>query len=309
MAAERIAAALLLAVMVLGGIELALVSYSSHQRQSHEHRKPAVTKLENGPPSRPVADAVAEDKHDKGNQKSGGKHIFLDHLPDWFVALFTGMLVVVTIRLVTMTARLRDSTDKLWEAGERQIAAAQLSAEAAQKSANVAEYALRGLERPYLSIEKIDTSTLRASYSGGAKPSIVYAIVNHGKTPAILRSINIRLERSPNLPLRLPLANAQAFYAVVAPSERLLFPGGDDWARIEVLDSQQGQVFYGPDAAAIVFHGSLHYEDATGAYHTDRFCMRANPGGETFRREGGETYNYRETEYPMKPKDAEDDPT
>jgi hypothetical protein len=47
-------------------------------------------------------------------------------------------------------------------------------------------------------------------------------------------------------------------------------------------------------AVVRVFHGSLHYEDPTGAYCTDRFCMRASLGGESFRLEGGNTYNRRE---------------
>ena len=57
--------------------------------------------------------------------------IFTDHAPDWFVAVFTGVLAFITYRLV-------QSTNKLWEAGERQIGVAEKAASAAQASAEAA---------------------------------------------------------------------------------------------------------------------------------------------------------------------------
>ena len=65
--------------------------------------------------------------------------IFTEHAPDWFVAIFTALLVFVTYRLV-------QSTNKLWEAGERQIIVAQKAADAATASA---EFIPR-VERAYL---------------------------------------------------------------------------------------------------------------------------------------------------------------
>ena len=62
-----------------------------------------------------------------------------EHAPDWFVAIFTALLVFVTYRLV-------QSTNKLWEAGERQIIVAQKAADAATASA---EFIPR-VERAYL---------------------------------------------------------------------------------------------------------------------------------------------------------------
>src|SRR5581483_5523765 len=52
--------------------------------------------------------------HPPHNHEDNWYSTFLDHAPDWFVAIFTGLLVYVTYRLVK-------STNKLWEAGERQM--------------------------------------------------------------------------------------------------------------------------------------------------------------------------------------------
>jgi hypothetical protein len=168
------------------------------------------------------------------------------------------------------------------------------AADSSKRAADAAEHALRGLERPYLFIEKIDTAGL--THFEQAKPWIAYCVVNYGKTPAILRSINVRLEVNPSLPLRLPPGNGEDFYAVIQPGKRLLYGEGEgeDYRRLEVWGGHAGQTFLGARAAVLVFHGSIHYEDPTGASYTDRFCMRANPGGDAFKLEGGDTHNCRE---------------
>jgi hypothetical protein len=102
----------------------------------------------------------------------------------------------------------------------------------------------------------------------------------------------------------LPIGNAKKYYSVVQPGKRLTHRSGDDFGEMEVEDSRKGQTFGGVEMTSLVLHGSVHYEDPTGAYHTDGFCMRGNKDGESFHLEGGRTYNYRETKYPDQGKDS-----
>lgn len=172
---------------------------------------------------------------------------------------------------------------------------ARQSASASLRSANAAEHALRALERPYLFIEKIEGRRLVISYPDH-KPAIEYTIVNFGKTPAILRSLNVRLEHDPGPKLRLPMLRSKQFYSVVEPGMRLMWPGSVDGSgAVEVDGSSKGQTFPGPLAKSIVFHGSIFYEGPTGALYRDRFCFRAGDNAETFHPDGGDEYNRRET--------------
>src|SRR5436190_17884348 len=120
--------------IVLGIVLVAWLHSPPHgyERSAHGASSPAVSELLNTPVSK-----------DGGRGKESRHGWFMDHLPDWFVAIFTGLLVYVTYRLVKATGDLRQSTDKLWEAGERQIGVAQQSASAAERSARTADAALR----------------------------------------------------------------------------------------------------------------------------------------------------------------------
>jgi hypothetical protein len=89
---------------------------------------PQTTASDHGVAGGPATKALTNEDGSKGNQKTSWVDYFLDHLPDWFVAVFTGFLVYVTNRLVK-------STNKLWEAGEKQIAAARAAADAATVTA------------------------------------------------------------------------------------------------------------------------------------------------------------------------------
>jgi hypothetical protein len=150
MLAKRIAAGLLLGVLVFAGIALALHSHSRHQSQQPEHKQPAVAEQQDRAPSPLATSAIRNEQHPEGKKKEGWQNKFFDHLPDWFVALFTGLLVYVTHRLVKMTDRLRESTERLWEAGERQIGVAQEAAEAAKASTKIANDSLTKLQRAFV---------------------------------------------------------------------------------------------------------------------------------------------------------------
>ena len=78
------------------------------------------------------------EQHAKGSQKGKWYDTFLNHTPDWFVAIFTALLSFVTYRLVSTTGDLRGSTDKLWEAGERQIGISSQMAELTRQQVGIA---------------------------------------------------------------------------------------------------------------------------------------------------------------------------
>lgn len=183
------------------------------------------------------------------------------------------------------------------------LAAAQtgIAADAAVRSANVAEQALRGLERPYLFIEKIDNRKL--SPMGGrrmdGKPAIDFTVVNYGKTPGVVRWVALRLQSNPQWPLRLPLRNTKAYYTVVRPETRMTHRGGDDYGTVAVEASTPDQSFRGRQMASLVFQGAIAYEDASGERYIDRFCFRGNVDGESWTIEGGDTHNWRKS-FPRK---------
>ena len=97
---------------------------------------------------------------------------FLEHMPDWFVAIFTALLVYVTHRLVT-------STNKLWAAGERQFA---LASETAQRQL-----------RAYVAIDACHAvgaagdGNIGSSWQHlaiGRTPTAIVSYKNTGQTPA-----------------------------------------------------------------------------------------------------------------------------
>jgi hypothetical protein len=150
------------------------------------------------------------------------------------------------------------------------------------------------LERPYLFIEKIDAHRLLNTYGG--KPGVEYTIINSGKTPAVFRSLSIRLQKNPSYPLRLPAWCSQQFYAVVEPGKRLSRANSaDDSAKLDVEGSERGETYRGPLAQTIVLHGSMYYEGPSGALYHDRFCFRAAEDAQAFHPDGGDEYNSRET--------------
>jgi hypothetical protein len=179
------------------------------------------------------------------------------------------------------------------------------AAHAADRSAKSAEDALRGLERPYLIIQKIDTTKLFPAETH-RRPAIDFTIVNYGKTPGILRTLAVRLQANPDWPLRLPLAHRKEYTTVVEPNKRLTHRGGDDYGTVEVEGSQPGQAFVGVQMASLVFQGAIHYEDPTGAYHVERFCLRGNRDGKSWTIEGAGKYNWRKTTYPTQQRDETD---
>jgi hypothetical protein len=162
-----------------------------------------------------------------------------------------------------------------------------ISAKAAVRSANTAEDAFRRLERPYLFV-RVDDLHCLADPPPPHQPYVTCRFVNYGKLPAILRSVAVRLEYEPALPLKI--LGDHKFYDVIQQGEVSTRPHQE-----MVQDSKIGQSL--PVHAGLVLHGLISYEDPTGAIHTDRFCLRGLEDGAGFR-VADEEYNWRKTEYP-----------
>jgi hypothetical protein len=96
-----------------------------------------------------------------GNQEHRWYDYFLDHLTDWLLAIFSGLLVLFTYRLWKATVGL-------WEVSQRQsrdmkasIAVAQEAAEAAKKSAKVADESLTSTQRAFVFLKDIKFKEIR----------------------------------------------------------------------------------------------------------------------------------------------------
>jgi len=130
---------------------------------------------------------------------------------------------------------------------------------ATRQSARVAERALTQLERPYVFFQ--DTTHENDTYT--------ILFVNHGKTPAIIKSRRLAceyLERSP----------------VIEDIPEHHFPkgavigAGKEWPRgkVEVTSEMRDAMARG--AGRIYLYGELKYLDVLGNEHRTWFCRRFN---------------------------------
>jgi len=144
------------------------------QPATQQDRQPTAdhNEAESGPSA--SGQTIGDEHAGHGYESSSGKDwskIFIDHLPDWFVALFTFVLSV-------FTALLWLSTRKLWKAGEQQISVAKSAAEAAKLSADI----LPKLERAFVTSNEVRIEERRKD---GVITSWVLrpVIENSGNTP------------------------------------------------------------------------------------------------------------------------------
>ncbi|WP_316395019.1 hypothetical protein [Bradyrhizobium sp. 33ap4] len=153
--------------------------------------QPAKSEQQHAVSGRP---AGQQEQHAEGHQKGSWYDTFLNHTPDWFVALFTALLTFVTYRLVSTTGDLRASTDRLWEAGERQIELSRETADAqsrdmrasigaAREANRIGADALHASQRAWLNEETIADSDLVWNQTG-CELIIKTNVKNIGTVPA-----------------------------------------------------------------------------------------------------------------------------
>lgn len=274
-----------IAIVAWAIIGLPAVKYLE-QTPPNYREQPAKAPQENGRTSQAFAKTVAKEKQPEGQKEGKWYSTFLNHAPDWFVAIFTGLLVYVTYRLVK-------STNKLWEAGERQIAIAKQAADAATLSAKAAI----GMELPIIrthgnvglirikdNLEQSDFPKIFRSggvYSTGTpgKNNILVGIdfKNHGRTTAFPTKIDVGWIVEATIP---PEPNY--FVSAVFPPTAIIKEGDDVTSApriekiVELSESDQSAL---TDGTKILWvYASLHYRDFMNLPHEARFCWRSRTG-------------------------------
>lgn len=179
---KKIALAWVLLAAALGfAIGGTFVSWHSSEPapRTHDSRQPAKTEDQDRRPGEGPTKPLADRHHQKGQGEQHWYDTFLDHTPDWFVAIFTALLSFVTYRLVT-------STNRLWEAGERQIAVAEKSSAAAIQSVDAVERQLRA----YMIVSRADIK----DFGPDLAAEVRLDFKNTGATPALDLMIRAQIE-------------------------------------------------------------------------------------------------------------------
>ena len=134
----RIIALWIVLAAILGFAFGGTLVWSTQKAPPNNREYPAKAEAQDSRARKTPINSITDEKHNGGKQKENWYQTFLDHTPDWFVAIFTLLLAFITYRLVA-------STNRLWEAGERQL-------KIAGKTASVAI----NVERPYVYVSEIE---------------------------------------------------------------------------------------------------------------------------------------------------------
>jgi hypothetical protein len=149
---------------------------SLQQPEPYHQGQPAKAEAQHSDARQTAANSVANKHGVEGQQERKWYQPFTDHAPDWFVAIFTGLLVYVTFRLV-------NSTNKLWEAGERQIklsrSVAAVQARNTRKQLHLSEVTAERQLRAYVFVVQA-----KIINPDSADPSGELTVRNCGQTPA-----------------------------------------------------------------------------------------------------------------------------
>jgi len=177
------------ALALLGLILIAGIGLFSQQFKPNNHAQPPKAEEQHSRASNTASKPHAEEDDAEGDEEGRWYDTFLEHTPDWFVALFTLLLTFVTWRLVV-------STNKLWAAGERQmelIAAnsAQQSRDmkasiaAAEEANRVSRESVTATRRAWLSVEDVKLVPPTQFMEDGFTFKASATIKNLGQTPAL----------------------------------------------------------------------------------------------------------------------------
>jgi len=259
--------------------------------------------------------AEAKDQHGGGNEAAtigaskkqhGGErddhwyNTFLEHTPDWFVAIFTLLLVYVTYRLVT-------STNRLWEAGERQLKIAETAANAATVAAEAASRSAAisaNVERPYVYVSDIELKEI-PGFEQKDPPTKTYIPVfiftNYGRTPAFVTRIGYKhaiVGELPEVPV-YKFTDNLTIELVIRPGESYPFALEQPWM---VVTKEVRQRSWAGEAFPR-FWGQIRYRDFLGGVSETGFVAFQYPdmslppkgdslGGGAFRFTGPPAYTY-----------------
>lgn len=266
---RRALAVLALFAMIGGGFYLV-----PHSQKSVPHNQSQPTKSEAKNPGTQKS-LGKQEQHYEAHGEGNWYKTFLDHTPDWFVALFTALLFFVTNRLVK-------STNKLWDAGERQIkltrSVAAVQARNTRRQLRLSEDTAERELRAYLWVEVQNILQLDE-----ANPIAVRVAMNNaGKTPAYNVCISCSAIVAPAL-----LPSGTQFNADFSGSITVttIHPGSDrkfaiarssappSLAMVDQINNGSHRLYVG---------GVVSYEDAFAIKRTTKFLVSA--GGNQFRK-------------------------
>ncbi|MFZ0425466.1 MAG: hypothetical protein WAL80_21515 [Xanthobacteraceae bacterium] len=231
----------------------------------HNHAQPTQTNDAHEPPGNPAANLSGQKHADKRDQKGH----WYDHLTDWLLVLFNGILAIFTVRLFYNAAEQARDT-------KASIAVAKRAADAAKESA----IALTQSERAHVFIritgqnfvEVLSSAPLDGLDKRLTKAaSIEFVFGNHGKTPAILKEMSRDIIIRPAFPEVVDYIPAELATTnrVIGASEAT-----EPW---RCYDSRAT----GVDANNVIrshsyfwFYGRVLYDDVFGIEHEHRFIYR-----------------------------------
>ncbi|MDF1732963.1 MAG: hypothetical protein P1U49_15775 [Minwuia sp.] len=220
----------------------------------------------------------------------------------FWILITTGASVVVTaagVILVYFTLkhsrRAADAAFKMVDEAKETTKAGKDAALAAFNQAKTAENAYRRLERPYLLLRVEHVGGLHKPGSNTAHIKIRFH--NHGRLPAVLVSVKLRLLDAPDpTNLRLSAWTERKIYEIIDTG------GRSEEFVVSVESATPGKSWNGKDATRLILVSRIEYLGPFGARHIDGLCLRFLDSGNGQTQEGGTEHNYRET---IEPEDAE----
>lgn len=141
----------------------------------------------------PNVEVITQPRNQETQQPRSQKHhwydTFLNHITDWLIAIFSGLLVLFTYRLWKATAGLWDVTDKQLTEIKASVAIADKTADAAKKSAD----SFQAIERAriYVEVEHIQRGKekmIQGIHEGLNEIRVI--IINEGKSLATITKFN-----------------------------------------------------------------------------------------------------------------------
>ena len=270
--------------------------------QHHSQSKLSQSENRNNPSRNAVATSASESHNAKAKERQGGEEGF--KFTDWLLVIFNGLLALYTWRLYLATSGLVEAAQIQSSDMKRSIAAAETAAAAAQISADASKTAAEHVpktERAYLFLDldiKSNIENLFYLYPETAtqKVEIVFGFINHGRTPAIVQSLDVGIQYrdkpiSSNWQDAVPSISARQLTiqpGLVISSEPV---GGYkvefDLTRPQFDNALQGQ------RGCVMFWGKIAYLDVFKERHETGWCRAYLRGAGEFWRFGGtESLNY-----------------
>jgi hypothetical protein len=168
----------------------------------------------------------------------------------------------------------------LWQSSEKMWQVTKVAAEAAQKSADT----IPNIERAYVFIEA------RVSQRSVTQMMFEYSLHNHGKTPAIIKSIDIRTEMAKTGP-------DNTVHRPTETKDEHVIAASGHWGPLHKRHDYDAKAD-GPALSKrdkfVWLYGSILYDDVFGIERVTRFRWRIKDWDkQRFQAEGGKPFNER----------------